>query len=127
MSSFSSYGPSFDFSFVPTLSAVGGDVLSTYLNDTYAVISGTSMATPFVAGGAALLLAAKPKSLTTVRAIKDLLETTSTLIRASDGTGLDSTIRAGAGLINVYNAIHTTTVVSPGVLNVNDYSNFKPK
>ena len=45
-----------------SIAAPGVSILSTYLNGGYAVDSGTSMASPSVAGAAALIKAESPKS-----------------------------------------------------------------
>ena len=51
ISSFSSRGPEVDWA------APGSNIYSTYLNNTYASLSGTSMACPFMAGVIALMIA----------------------------------------------------------------------
>ena len=43
------------------VAAPGKDILSTWLNDSYREASGTSMATPYVSGIAALVIASEPK------------------------------------------------------------------
>jgi subtilisin family serine protease len=66
LSGFSHYGPNS----VP-IGAPGSGILSTTPNDTYSTFSGTSMASPHVAGAAALLLAANPNL--TVQQLRSLL------------------------------------------------------
>jgi serine protease len=68
------------------LGAPGVDVLSTTRNNTYSVFSGTSMATPHVAGTAALVLSSNP-TLTTAE-LKDALLTSGDPIPALDGITL---------------------------------------
>ncbi|MFK7108320.1 S8 family serine peptidase [Flavobacterium oreochromis] len=55
ISDYSSFGPTADGRLVPQISAVGSDVYSMSYNNSYEVMSGTSMATPGVTGTVALL------------------------------------------------------------------------
>ncbi|TFK67380.1 subtilisin-like protease [Pluteus cervinus] len=129
ISSFTSYGPSNDFHFKPALAAPGGNILSTLplTLGSYGIESGTSMATPFIAGSAALLLAAKGKSADVAKNARTLFQSTAQPVPATheDGALLQTLTQQGAGLIDVYRAIHTTTTtVSPTELLLNDTAHF---
>lgn len=119
ISSFSSYGLSPDLTFKPDIGAPGGNIRSTYplALGGYAVLSGTSMASPHVAGAVALLLEANPKLQS--RKVRDVLENTAVPKNwwGNPGLGfLDNACRQGAGMLNIYDAITATTRITPGKL-----------
>ena len=96
IASFSSRGKQVDFA------KPGVDVYSTYLNGSYAMMSGTSMATPFMAGVVALLMS-KLKSQNKSKTVKQIKEL---LIKRSDDkgiTGKDS--NWGYGVVDVESLI----------------------
>jgi hypothetical protein len=89
----------------------------------YAVESGTSMSTPYIAGCIALLLEAKGKI--PVSTINALLSTNGDPNMFHDGkTGgypwLAPTIQQGGGLVNIYDAVHATTFVNVSSISFND-------
>jgi subtilisin family serine protease len=57
MSYFSSWGPTFENDFIPSISGPGGLVYGAYPSNKYGVASGTSFSAPYVAGIAALFYA----------------------------------------------------------------------
>jgi len=119
LSSFSSYGPAADLSFKPDIGAPGGQIYSTFpvLKGSYATLSGTSMASPHIAGIVALMLQANP-SLTPDQ-IRARLQNNANpqLYSAKPSTKiLDSVQRQGAGMANVVTAIQSDVVVTPSRL-----------
>jgi subtilisin family serine protease len=116
ISSFSSYGLSPDLSVKPDIGAPGGQIYSTYPLESggYATLSGTSMASPHVAGAAALLLQARPK--TPSQAVRGILQNSADPKPwwGNPGLGfLDNVHRQGAGMLDIDDAILATTKVEP--------------
>lgn len=117
ISSFSSYGLAPDLSVKPDIGAPGGSIRSTWPIEqgSYATISGTSMASPHVAGGAALLLEARPNTPT--EAVRDIFQNSADPAPWSLASSLpvyDHVHRQGAGMVDIDDAILATTKVSPG-------------
>ncbi|KQL38117.1 hypothetical protein AN960_14255 [Bacillus sp. FJAT-25509] len=118
LADFSSKGPSGTlYDIKPEITAPGVNVLSTvpsYINNkndkydyssAYERMSGTSMATPHVAGIAALLLQANPSY--TPADIKTVLMNTADPLK-----GKNSVFEIGAGRVDPYEAIHSDTEIS---------------
>ncbi|QIZ07725.1 S8 family serine peptidase [Priestia megaterium] len=119
MSYFSSMGTTHTLDFKPEISAPGGNIYSTVPGNNYEVMSGTSMATPHVAGGSALLLQALyQKGLThsedTVLKSKIALMNTSKVVmdpRTNSEIQYSPRVQ-GSGLMQIQNAINTPVIVT---------------
>ena len=123
ISSFSSYGLAAELDLKPDLSAPGGLIRSTYPleNGGYATISGTSMASPHVAGAVALMLQAKgwiSRIPAQAESIRGLLQNTAVPggWQGNPAAGLDQVHRQGAGLLKIDKAILAPVSVAPGKL-----------
>lgn len=110
---FSSRGPAaLTWMIKPDVSAPGVDIVSTYPGNSYASLQGTSMASPHVAGAAALLLQAHPDwSVEDVKAA--LMNTADILIDPTTDEPYPHNTQ-GAGALRIVEAIHTNTLVTPG-------------
>lgn len=124
ISSFSSYGLSPDLALKPDIAAPGGNIYSTYPLEEggYATLGGTSMASPHVAGAAALLLQSKRGRLWTSE-VRTILQNSADPHPWFGNPSLgfmDNVHRQGAGMVDVDDAILATTLVEPGKISAGE-------
>jgi lactocepin len=124
MSDFTSWGLTPNLDFKPEITAPGGQILSTFNDDKYGMMSGTSMAAPHVAGGSALVLERVDsefgvKGLERVNLAKNILMNTGApvidkgAINGMFGFNIPySPRRQGAGLMQLHAALSTPVVVA---------------
>src|SRR5256712_7048767 len=122
LAGFSSRGPTpYTFLIKPDVTAPGVNVLSSVFAinpdgtfaPSYALFSGTSMATPHTTGSAALLLAAHP-AWTPEQVKSALVNTADRPVKSpSNGAALASPLSRGGGRINVRSADQTPATLSP--------------
>lgn len=94
IASWSSRGPEID------LAAPGVSIYSTYKGQTYKTLSGTSMASPHVAGAAALVIASKTCGSCSPDEVQAKLQATATDLGTKEFDNL-----YGWGLVNAYKAV----------------------
>ncbi|HWI50940.1 MAG TPA: S8 family serine peptidase [Symbiobacteriaceae bacterium] len=121
ISSFSSWGPSPDLDLKPDLGAPGGSIYSTFpmAFGGYATLSGTSMASPHVAGAAALIIQDKPRLRPAQ--IQDLLRNTAVPRNYANYPYLWPVNRQGAGMIDVRAAVSSPVRISPSKLSYGEF------
>ncbi len=119
MSYFSSYGAPHTLDFKPEISAPGGNIYSTVPGNGYEVMSGTSMASPHVAGGSALVLQSlyekglKHSESTALKAKIALMNTSKLIQDPSTNNEVPYSPRIqGSGLMQIQNAIKTPVLVT---------------
>ncbi|KAF9399948.1 hypothetical protein BGZ94_005575, partial [Podila epigama] len=125
-SDFSSFGLDGDLRSKPDLAAPGGNILSTMplAKGSYGLMSGTSMATPYVAGAHAIYMQAK-KAKARGDEIRKVFKNTATIATNFGSKTKASAAKQGAGLINVLRAITTTTSITPDHIDLLDTKNFR--
>ncbi|PEL12328.1 S8 family serine peptidase [Bacillus sp. AFS017336] len=119
MSYFSSYGAPHTLDFKPEISAPGGNIYSTVPDNGYEVMSGTSMASPHVAGGSALVLQSlyekglKHSEETALKAKIALMNTAKLVQDPRTNNEVPYSPRVqGSGLMQIQNAIKTPVIVT---------------
>ena len=123
ISGFSSFGLAANLSLKPNIGAPGGGILSSYPLELggSATLSGTSMSSPHVAGGVALVLEARPRIPS--NAMRGRLQSSADPKNWSGNPALgllDHVHRQGAGMLDIMGTINATTVIEPSQLSVGE-------
>lgn len=126
VSDFSSYGLTAELQLKPDIAAPGGSIWSTIPLEQggHGSKSGTSMASPHVAGAAALLLESSPDL--TPREVKTAMMNTADQLTWSlmpDAGYLEPVHRQGAGLLDMVGAVHTATRVDEPSISLGEGEN----
>ncbi len=119
MSDFSSWGPNPNLELKPEITAHGGEITSAVPGNGYDVLSGTSMATPNMAGGVAILrqyiksqlfpdegALTQEQNQTVAARVNQLLMSTATVARNEEGHPY-SPRKQGAGLAGIVDAVRS--------------------
>ena len=124
MSGFTSWGVTPNLDFKPEITAPGGNILSTFQDDRYGTMSGTSMAAPHVSGGSAIVLQRVDEEFglegkERVEMAKNIMMNTSKQVQdkgtVQDMLELDNPYSPrlqGAGLMQLHAALSTPVVVT---------------
>ncbi len=132
MSDFSACAYTEDLILKPDITAFGGSIISSLPNNEYSAMSGTSMASPQMAGISALLkqhLKENPEKYG-IKSESDypdvmanLLMSTATPVYSSDGVEVASPRIQGSGLVNLENAMNTPVYLYTD----SEEDNYRPK
>ncbi|KAG0052658.1 hypothetical protein BGZ83_002315 [Gryganskiella cystojenkinii] len=123
LSIFSSMGPDSELNSKPDIAAPGGQIWSTFpvKLGSYASLSGTSMATPYVVGCVALYLEGLPNAEHTSEAVKTAFQNSGQPRKQQKGfKGYASVTQQGAGLLNLMDILSNKVQISPSHISLND-------
>jgi subtilisin family serine protease len=117
ISDFSSWGTDAELQLKPDIGAPGGQIYSTWPHQQFGghnTIGGTSMASPHIAGLAALVLQAKHMNVSPEQVQTLLMNTAAPAgLNLAPGAGLEPTWHQGAGLAQIVPAVQTPALVAP--------------
>jgi minor extracellular serine protease Vpr len=124
ISDFSSFGTDAELGLKPDIGGPGGQIYSTWPHQQFGghnSISGTSMASPHIAGLAALLLQAKHNSISPGMVQTLLMNTALPAgVNIAPAAGLEPTWRQGAGLAQIVEAATTPASVAPAKISLGE-------
>ncbi|KAK5821293.1 peptidase S8/S53 domain-containing protein [Linnemannia elongata] len=123
LSVFSSMGPDSELNSKPDIAAPGGQIWSTFpiKLGSYASLSGTSMATPYIVGCVGLYLEGLPNGDHSAKAIKTAFQNSAQPRKQQKGyKGYASVTQQGAGLLSMLDILSTQVVVTPSHISLND-------
>ncbi|KAI8631764.1 minor extracellular protease vpr [Xylariaceae sp. FL1651] len=132
---FSSWASTYDLQLKPDIGAPGGDIFSTWPEDSYMVQSGTSMAAPYIAGIAALYISAlggrsqhgpnfaAEFNRRVVAAGLSLVWFNNTV---KNPNFFAPPMQMGGGLVNAPKVLYSETTVDTVKFALNDTQNFEP-
>ncbi|EGO57967.1 hypothetical protein NEUTE1DRAFT_82047 [Neurospora tetrasperma FGSC 2508] len=130
LSTYTSWGPTYEVDVKPQISSPGGMILSTYPRalGSYAVLSGTSMACPLAAATWALVM--QKRGTKDPKVLENLFSATAHPNLFNDGTKtypmLAPVAQQGAGLIQAWDAANANALLSVSSISFNDTEHFKP-
>ncbi|KAK3391845.1 peptidase S8/S53 domain-containing protein [Sordaria brevicollis] len=130
LSTYTSWGPTYEIDVKPQISAPGGMILSTYPRalGSYAVLSGTSMACPLAAATWALVM--QKRGTKDPKVLENLFSATAHPNLFNDGTKTYSMLapvaQQGAGLIQAWDAANANVLLSRSSISFNDTEHIKP-
>ena len=122
ISEFSSMGPTVDACFKPEISAPGSSIFSTVPGG-YGIASGTSMASPMIAGLAALIREVHPDWKT--MEVKSALMNTATITKNPYNGKPITFLLQGAGEADVLKALNTPALIEPRAIVIEKSNNTK--
>ena len=118
ISTYTSWGPGPDLELRPEITAPGGNIYSTVNDNSYATYSGTSMASPNIAGASALLIQSIKEKYTDIngyditRLARNMLMNTASPLSDKTSGIVYSPRQQGAGIVQIDNAIKTTVTAT---------------